>query len=87
MGGTLTQVNDGKFSSALPAMSGIVEEYNLAGSPFNWPEVPDLRKAGLIEGQFTSPTEVSGTNKIYLAALGAGRACELGVFDWQAAAP
>jgi hypothetical protein len=45
LGGTLTQVNDGKFSSALPAMSGIVEEYNLAGSPFNWPEVPDLRKA------------------------------------------
>jgi hypothetical protein len=64
-----------------------IENYNLEGSPSDWPAVADPEKAGQIDGQFSSPTQGSGKITIYLAAIGSEYACALGTFDWKAEAP
>jgi len=81
--GSMTSTTSGPGGSK----SITIENYNLEGSPSEWPAVEDVQKAGQIEGQFSSPTEGSGKITIYLAAIGSDYACSLGTFDWTAGTP
>jgi hypothetical protein len=77
-------IADGAFEGPLPAMGGMVTDYNFnPPDPFPSP-VPDPYTVGQITGRFTSPTTASGTITIFLgAAMSGGVVCELGTFDWS----
>jgi hypothetical protein len=78
-------ITGGAFEGALPAMGGMVTNYNFnPPDPFPTP-VPDPMTVGKIVGHFSTPTTASGTITIYLGAMMTGGVvCELGTFDWSA---
>lgn len=87
LGGLLTSIKGGRFSSSIPAVGREVENYNLDKSPSEFPTVTSLDTVGQIEGKFSSATKASGTIKIYMWVVFTDRACELGEFPWEAEVP
>jgi hypothetical protein len=81
--GTLrASVTDGKFTASLPAMGGMISNFKQEYKPR--PTLASLSDVGKIEGAFISPTEASGTIKIFLGIPMSRTACEFGNFDWSA---
>jgi hypothetical protein len=78
-------ISNGAFEDSLPAMGGMVTDYQFnPGDVFPTP-VPDPYTVGQISGRFTSPTAARGTIHIFLgAAWSGGIVCELGTFNWEA---
>ena len=80
-------ITNGVFEAPLPAMGGEVWDYKFnPGNSFPTP-VPNPYTIGKITGRFTSTTTANGTITIYLGApMSGGVVCELGTFEWSAAA-
>ena len=78
-------IADGQFSASLPAMGGMVENFNFNPGDTLPPRVDDPMSVGKIDGHFTAPNMANGTITIFLGVpFSGGIVCELGTFEWSA---
>jgi hypothetical protein len=81
------EIKDGAFEGSLPAMGGTVTDYHFNPGDTLPAPVSNPDSVGKISGRFTTSTAASGTIKVFLGAvMSGGIVCELGTFDWSAAA-
>jgi hypothetical protein len=74
---------NGTFQGSLPAMGGMVQDYEFTPGATLPTPVPDPYNVGHISGRFDTPNTASGKITIYLAApMSSGIVCDLGTFDW-----
>lgn len=90
-GGSLTPIESGRFSGAIPAVGtggfSTSSDYSVDAEAFaSFPAVADLASVGHLEGEFSSAEEAAGTITIHIWVIGTDMACELGTFPWSASA-